>query len=189
MALPGPARPIGRVLPPVAGPGATETRRGGQPHSRQPDPGASLHIGDDMPTHPWRRRSGHRPRGDRPPADGDVTPATHRRMSTSAGQRTPPAMRLPGQRPPRRPRPHAGAGTHPPARTRPPVSTGGRLPACWGRACRRTCDAWAMRRVVEGRRIWSAFSPGHTRQQRCAQQPNATLQALPEAGARHERRL
>jgi len=53
------------------------------------------------------------PRGDRPLADGDGTPATHVRVGTNAGQRTPPATLLPGQRPPPRPHPHAEAGTAP----------------------------------------------------------------------------
>jgi len=43
--------------------------------------------------------------------------------------------------------------------------------------------------VAGGDPVWSTFSLGHARQQRCAQQPNARRQARRVAGARDERRL
>ena len=47
----------------------------------------------------------------------------------------------------------------------------------------------ARRGLAWGRRPWSSFSPGHARQQRCAQPPNAGGELLPKAGARYERTL
>jgi len=159
-------------------------------------------LGHGAPCGPARRRTPpHAPlqRRRRHPAPGAGHGATRPRRARAPGDGdTPPA-----------PSPAAARGyhdgrarrmvrtPHPPARAGPPVGTMGRTPAAWGLACRWAWDGLGCggadyrdtRRVVWGGHAWSAFSPGHARQQRCAQQPNARLQARRVAGATQERRL
>jgi len=125
------------------------------------------------------------PRRDLARTDGDTPPATWVRLRAHAGSRTTPTTLL------RQSRSHADGlarlrepTPHPYTSTAPPGGTGSPTPAAWGRVGRRAWDGLALPRcargtgaVAWGGRTWSAFSSGHARQSRCAQQPNAPLQA------------